>query len=58
MNWQMQPSSNASVVPGAGIMFIDSGEAVRIDGSLARYGGGLINDFRNVGQAHAAAQPA
>jgi hypothetical protein len=40
-------------------MFIDvSGEAVRIDGSLARYGGRLVNDFRKADRAHAAAQPA
>jgi hypothetical protein len=48
MNWQVQPSSNASVVPGGGIRFIDvSGEVVRIDGSFLRYGRGLVNDFRN-----------
>ena len=47
MNWQVQPSSNASVVPGGGIRFIDiSGEVVRIDGSFVLYGRGLVNDFR------------
>ena len=44
MNWQVQPSSNASVVPGGGIRFIDvSGEVVRIDGSFLRYGRGLVS---------------
>ena len=47
MNWQVQPSSNASVVPGGGIRFIDvSGEVVRIDGPFLQYGRGLVNDFR------------
>jgi hypothetical protein len=37
MNWQVQPSSNASVVPDGGTSFIDiSGEVVRIDGSFLR----------------------
>ena len=43
MKWQVQPSSNASVVPGRGIRSIDvSGEVVRIDGSFLRYGRGLV----------------
>ena len=47
MNWQVQPSSNASVVPDGGIKFIDvSGEVVRIDGSFLRYSRGLVNYFR------------
>src|SRR3984893_14896464 len=38
MNWQVQPSFNASVVPGAGIGAIDIwGSLVRIDGSFLQY---------------------
>jgi hypothetical protein len=38
MNWQVQPSSNASVVPGAGIGAIDIwGSLVLIDGSFLQY---------------------
>ena len=58
MNWQVQPSSNASVVPGGDIRFIDvSGEVVRIDGSFLRYGRGLVSGFRKAEREHAAAFP-
>jgi hypothetical protein len=57
MNWQVQPSSNASVVPGGGVKFIDvSGEVVRIDRSFLRYGHDLVTDFRKRRTEHAAAR--
>jgi hypothetical protein len=52
MNWQMQPSSNASVVPGEGTKVIDIRSALdRIDGSFLRHAlRGLVDDFEKANE--------